>query len=110
MRVTIQLSTWNQFDLTVQHLSSSTATSSSIQLIQSKVQSELKDQIATDDVFGPITSPVVEIRLRWVLRSSSRVFFPDRWMDTSPERLGEKTYLPFGKGSGIALGYSKYPS
>lgn len=36
----------------------------------SKVQSKLKTRIATDDVFGPITSLVVKITLRWVLRSS----------------------------------------
>lgn len=33
-----------------------------------------------------------------------RRFNPDRWMDSSPWRLGEKTFVPFGKGRRNCIG------
>lgn len=33
-----------------------------------------------------------------------RRFNPDRWMDPSPWRLGEKTFVPFGKGRRNCIG------
>lgn len=51
--------------------------------VTTTMRAELVDQILTDDIFGPLTSPEVEVRVRGYLRSCRRIpprLVPPKWL------------------------------